>query len=193
MKLTFKELTTVSTQIEACLNSRPLTPLPRPEDGTEVLTPRHFLVGAPLEALRQLSTLCHWHRCQALVRYLWQRWSMKYLCQVQLFTKGLSALDPDSIHIDITPQSSLHMNWIVTGSIHFDPVRTTNLARDDSYTKPNYHHMIAYLPLAVTQSCFCISHPAGFGHCLLPIHTTTSSFLVQSDNRLTFSTNTCFN
>lgn len=94
VKLTFEELTTVSTQIEACLNSRPLTPLPHPEDGTEVLTPGHFLVGAPLEALpdsreslHPLSTLRRWHLCQALVRHLWQRWSTEYLCQLQRFTK----------------------------------------------------------------------------------------------------------
>ena len=37
--LTFEELTTIATQIEACLNSRPLTPLPSPQDATEVLTP----------------------------------------------------------------------------------------------------------------------------------------------------------
>ena len=41
--------------------------------------------------------------------------------------KDLSALDPDSIHIDLTPQSSLRTNWIKTGSIHFHPVCTTNL------------------------------------------------------------------
>ena len=41
-------------------------------------------------------------------------------------------------------------NWIATGSINFDPVRTTNLTCDDSYTRPNYGHMKAYLPLAVT-------------------------------------------
>ena len=45
--LTFEELTTVLTQIETCLNSRPLTLLPHPEDGIEALTPGHFLVGAP--------------------------------------------------------------------------------------------------------------------------------------------------
>ena len=38
-------------QIEACLNSRPMTPMPNPEEGIEALTPGHFLIGAPLEAL----------------------------------------------------------------------------------------------------------------------------------------------
>ena len=47
MKLTFEELTTVLTQIEACLNSCPLTPLPDAEDSPKVLTPGHLLIGHP--------------------------------------------------------------------------------------------------------------------------------------------------
>ena len=112
-------------------------------------------------AVSQLQSV---HKCHRINTAL-----AKLAAQPKRFaSKGLSALDPDSIHIDLTPQSSLRTNWIATGLIHFDPVRTTNLTCDDSYTRPNYRHVIAHLPLAVTQSCFRISHPAGFGHCLLP-------------------------
>ena len=45
VKLTFEELSTLLTQIEACLNSRPLVPLPSDDDGIEALTPGHFLIG----------------------------------------------------------------------------------------------------------------------------------------------------
>ncbi len=47
VKLTYEEFSTLLTQIEACLNSRPLVPL---DDGIEALTPDHFLIGKPLAA-----------------------------------------------------------------------------------------------------------------------------------------------
>ena len=49
--LNFEEQTTILTQVEACLNSRPLTPIPSEDDGIEVLTPGHFLIGHLLEVI----------------------------------------------------------------------------------------------------------------------------------------------
>ena len=44
LKLTYEELSTVLTQVEACLNSRPLVPLTTSDDNIEALTPGHFLI-----------------------------------------------------------------------------------------------------------------------------------------------------
>ena len=45
VRLTFEELAKIVAQVEACLNSRPLTSLPQLEDGIEVVSPGHFLIG----------------------------------------------------------------------------------------------------------------------------------------------------
>lgn len=95
VKLTFEELTTVLAQIEACLNSRPLVSINSPDDdGIEVLTPGHFLIGHPLCALpdpsfsfRPISLLRRWHLCQNLVRHFWQRWSSEYLSSLNKINK----------------------------------------------------------------------------------------------------------
>ena len=76
VKLTFEEMSTVLTQIEACLNNRPLVPLICDEDSFEVLTTGHILIGRSLDSLLDHSLsycsiplLCHWHLCQNLIRH----------------------------------------------------------------------------------------------------------------------------
>ena len=94
VKLTYEEMSTVLCQIESALNSRPLTPLHDNEDGIEALTPGHFLVNRPLQALpdapitvRSLSLLRRWQLCQSLVQHFWKRWSTEYLSQIGKFYK----------------------------------------------------------------------------------------------------------
>ena len=49
VKLTYEELSTVLTQIEAVLNSRPLVPMVTQDgEGVEAFTPGHFLIGKSL-------------------------------------------------------------------------------------------------------------------------------------------------
>ncbi|XP_053960640.1 uncharacterized protein LOC128864903 [Anastrepha ludens] len=49
--LWYSQLQTLATRIEACLNSRPLTPIYDDPDDKLALTPADFLVGAPLVAV----------------------------------------------------------------------------------------------------------------------------------------------
>ena len=50
-KLTFEELTTLAAQIEAILNSKPLTPMSDDPDDLSPLTPGHFLIGRALTSI----------------------------------------------------------------------------------------------------------------------------------------------
>ncbi|GFU32207.1 uncharacterized protein TNCV_3834251 [Trichonephila clavipes] len=89
-KFSYEELLTLITQIEAILNSRPLTPLSSDVDDLEVLTPAHFLIGRPITAIVEPSLLqCEsnrlnvWQRITKSVQTIWKRWSLSYLNSLQ--------------------------------------------------------------------------------------------------------------
>lgn len=52
---TFKELGTLLTQVQACLNSCPLTALFNDPNDLTYLSPGNFLIGAPLTSFPQPS------------------------------------------------------------------------------------------------------------------------------------------
>ena len=95
VKLTYEEMTTVLCQVEACLNSRPLSSLPIGDnDSLEVMTPGHFIIGHSLMALPDKqdhkvpsSSLRRWHLCQNLIRHFWHRWSKEYVIELNKHTK----------------------------------------------------------------------------------------------------------
>ena len=95
VKLTYEEASTVLIQIEACLNSRPLTSVLTDNEGIEVLTPGHFLIGQPLMAVpdppssynTSITLLRRWQLCQSIVRQFWSRWSCEYLINLNRFHK----------------------------------------------------------------------------------------------------------
>ena len=106
-KLTYEELSTITCQIEACLNSRPLTVITSHNlDGMSTLTPGHFLVGRPLVAYPETfipsdpSLLASWNKCQAMVQHFWSRWSGEYLQQLQALPKWKNA-SPNLLSGDI--------------------------------------------------------------------------------------------
>ncbi|XP_022834488.1 uncharacterized protein LOC111362158 [Spodoptera litura] len=84
--LTFEELSTVLSQIEACLNSRPLSQGSSDPEDPVPLTPGHFLVGHPLVMVPDynyesvtVSTLRRWQLVQRMVQHFWRRWKQEYL------------------------------------------------------------------------------------------------------------------
>ncbi|XP_011171790.2 uncharacterized protein LOC105204419 [Solenopsis invicta] len=92
--LTFKEFYTLLTQIEAILNSRPLTPLSTDPNDLVPLTPAHFLIGKTLNAVANPdlthvpdSRVSRWQLIQKLQQHFWKRWSKEYISELQQRTK----------------------------------------------------------------------------------------------------------
>lgn len=98
-KLTVGEFQSLSAQIEACLNSRPLCPLSNDPRDLAALTPGHFLIGTaltafpePYEPLPSVSALSRYHMVNNMLNHFWKRWHQEVL---KLLQKRPKWLDPN--------------------------------------------------------------------------------------------------
>ncbi|CAK9816429.1 hypothetical protein ANTPLA_LOCUS8963 [Anthophora plagiata] len=89
-RLTFEELYTILTQVEACLNSRPLYPLSSDPTDLSPLTPGHFLIGDAVIAPPhrdllhiKINRLNRYQLIQHSVQQFWKRWHREYLHELQ--------------------------------------------------------------------------------------------------------------
>ncbi|XP_062716335.1 uncharacterized protein LOC134291918 [Aedes albopictus] len=92
--LLYDEMQTVLTQVEAVLNSRPLTPVSNDPGDFEALTPGHFLVQRPLTAIAEpdleaipANRLSVWQKAQGYIQQLWKKWTTLYLSDLHNRTK----------------------------------------------------------------------------------------------------------
>lgn len=79
-RLTYDEMGTVVAEIEAILNSRPLTPMSTNPNDLQPLTAGQFLIGSPLKCIddRQISDTSktrQWYKLVELKNQFWERWS----------------------------------------------------------------------------------------------------------------------
>lgn len=87
------EFATLLCQIEACLNSRPISALHDDPNDFSALTPGHFLIGRPLINQPEESTLeinpnrlSRW-QVRAMLKHIWRSWSSDYLHTLQQRSK----------------------------------------------------------------------------------------------------------
>lgn len=90
----FEEFSTILASIEACLNSRPLTPLSEEIHDLSALTPAHFLVGSslmspaePEEVPNKTTLLNRWRRLKIIQQEFCRRWKSEYLKELHKRTK----------------------------------------------------------------------------------------------------------
>ncbi|XP_063624778.1 uncharacterized protein LOC134796521 [Cydia splendana] len=89
-RLTYEEFLTILTQVEALLNSRPLTPLSTDPNDLSALTPGHFLTTEPLPVVPEedlsdvrLGPLQRWKLLQKMHQDFWTKWSKEYMHTLQ--------------------------------------------------------------------------------------------------------------
>lgn len=120
--LTFEEITTVATRIETILNSRPLTPMSSDPEDFDVLTPGHFLIGAPLLHLpepdwyeRGLHLRNRWDFLRKCISDLWARWRLDYFTELQnrlKWTDNIPNLTPGTLVLLKEPNAPV-LSWPV--------------------------------------------------------------------------------
>ncbi|XP_063994304.1 uncharacterized protein LOC135171606 [Diachasmimorpha longicaudata] len=91
---TFEEMNTLIIDIEAILNSRPLTPMSSDPTDILVLTPGHFLIGDALTNVPEKdftyipnNRLSNWEHIQKVRRDFWVRWYKEYLNELNIRRK----------------------------------------------------------------------------------------------------------
>lgn len=92
--LTYEEFSTLLTQVEAILNSRPLCPLSEDPNDLEALTPGHFIIGEAIKTVPEpsvvhipVSRLSRYQLVKQMIERFWQRWSIEYLQRLQEIVK----------------------------------------------------------------------------------------------------------
>lgn len=87
---TYEEMTTCLAQIEAVLNSRPLTPLSSDPLDLSALTPSHFLIGRSLTSVPHpqvtdinVTRLERYQRVEHVKQHFWNRFHLEYVSLLQ--------------------------------------------------------------------------------------------------------------
>jgi hypothetical protein len=100
--LTYEQLLTLLTGIEAILNSRPLYPLNDDPKDVQALTPGHFLIGEALVlpipfTMREQSDsvgLRLWKERKLMLQHFWKVWKEEYLTSLQERKKWRREVEP---------------------------------------------------------------------------------------------------
>ncbi|XP_065355117.1 uncharacterized protein LOC135949468 [Calliphora vicina] len=93
--VTYEEFQTILIEVEAILNSRPLTPRSDDPNDGEALTPAHMIIGSSLLSLpdenlidcKNLNYLKRWQLVTYLKQQFWMQWLRDYVLNLQQKSK----------------------------------------------------------------------------------------------------------
>ncbi|XP_070141655.1 uncharacterized protein [Drosophila kikkawai] len=152
-KYTFEELATLLAKIEACLNSRPISPMSEDPTDLVALSPGHFLIGGPLLAVSEplieenpISIINRWRRLKALHQQFCVRWKEEYLKELHKRNKWkFPSRDLQAGDMVVIKEESLPANEWRLGRIQLirvyngsnDPPKSSSLIREQCIQMPS--------------------------------------------------------
>ncbi len=155
--LTYDELTTIVTQIEGILHSRPLF---------EVLCPSHFLIGDSLTTIPEtdqppVKVLSYYQALRQRILSFWHQWSRDYLAQLRTQEKWQTASPAITIGdvVILYEDNTKPSEWPLGRVINVFPdakgtVRTVEVFIRGSPKKRDISNVIR-MPFAETISTSC--------------------------------------
>ncbi|XP_015111984.1 uncharacterized protein LOC107037763 [Diachasma alloeum] len=135
--LTYEEFTTLLTQVEAILNSRPLCPPTNDPQDTSALTPGHFIIEEPLTtvpepSLQQITAdrLNRWEIITQRIQNSWENWARKCIHRYQQIYRWRQPTNEINIGslVLITDEREPPAKWPLAQVIEIYP-RQENLTR----------------------------------------------------------------
>nr|XP_039147372.1 uncharacterized protein LOC120284346 isoform X2 [Drosophila simulans] len=164
-KYTFEELATLLAKIEACLNSRPLSPMSEDPSDLLALTPGHFLIGGPLLSTAEpeikgeaKSIINRWQHLKAQHQQFSERWKEEYLKELhkrskwQFPTRNLQADDMVVVKEDNLPPNEWRLGRIVSAFPGADDrIRVVEIRTSRGTIKRPVHKVIL-LPMEDKES-----------------------------------------
>ncbi|XP_059045891.1 uncharacterized protein LOC131841587 [Achroia grisella] len=150
--LTFEELATLFSQIEAVLNSRPLYSMSSDPNDYQVLTPGHFLTLEPLTSVPDVDVthlnvnrLDRWQLIQSFQRSFWNRWRNEYLHSLNLRAKWTKESKPLELNSMVIIKDDNHppLHWQIGRVVELHPgpdglvrVATVRTDKDNLIKRP---------------------------------------------------------
>ncbi|XP_015121342.1 uncharacterized protein LOC107044107 [Diachasma alloeum] len=167
--LSFEDLITLAAEIEAILNSRPLTPMSSDPNDLSALTPAHFLIGDAFTNIPEpnfiktpSNRLSSWQHVQKLKQDFRSRWHKEYINELNIrrkWKRGEHDIKENSIVI-IRDDNLPSLKWKLGRVISVHPggdgiIRTVKVKTASGVYTRNVKNWPSYLwspmPPAVNQ------------------------------------------
>ncbi|XP_058464714.1 uncharacterized protein LOC131438605 [Malaya genurostris] len=128
-RLTFEALSTVLAQIEAILNSRPLTPVSDDPNDMTAITPAHFIIGREFQAIAEPTytgipqgRLSRLQFIQDMKQRFWRVWMNDYLHELQRRQRDLKVTEfKIGAMVVIIDENAPPLKWALARIIELHP------------------------------------------------------------------------